>query len=628
MDATLNLLIVDDNEDDALLVARCISKGGHMVRQRRVDTAEDMAAALATEPWDAVIADVNMPKFSAQGALEIHRRLGCDCPFIVVSGVIGEEAAVTLLKGGADDFVLKTNLARLVPALERELREAAMRRAGKAAEEALRISQERYTLAAQGANDGLWDWALVDGRVYYSSRWKAMLGYGENEVAPCLEGWLGLVHPDDRPAVERVLDEHLAGVTENFASEHRLRHRDGGWRWMLARGVAVRDADRKPYRMAGSLTDITALKLANEQLRRAITTKVRFLAAASHDLRQPIQALFCFSSILLSQLSEHPAHRTAVHLDNSLKALGGLLDSMVDISRLDAGIVTPDISDVEVAPLLARLQAELGMTAADKNIKLRCHAGDEVVRSDPVLLGRIIRNLMDNAIRYTNAGGVLVCCRRRAGQVSIEVWDTGVGVTPEQQEHIFEEFFQVGNPERDRAKGLGLGLSIVERLSHLLDHTIEFRSVPGRGSMFRVVLPVGTPPPGDVDRPPIQMSAEGTIVVIDDDQVVAASFAQLLAGWGYDTIASGSAEEAIATLQDSGIRPRVIVADYRLRDGHTGVEAVRLLRQALGTATPAVIVTGDTVPGDIDGLPVLQKPVSSSDIQATLAKLAAEGDVP
>ncbi|QNM95980.1 putative bifunctional diguanylate cyclase/phosphodiesterase [Chitinimonas koreensis] len=264
----LRVLVVDDSEDDALLNVLALRRQGFEVDYSLVDTAETMAAALRERPWDLVLSDYSMPQFSAQEALQVFRQHGLVVPFIVVTGTIGEESAVAMMKAGVNDFVLKTHLKRLASVVERELRETGNRVAKREAESALRESQERYELAIRGANDGLWDWNIRDDTIYFSPRWKAMLGYREDElIDPLPETWLALVHPDEGEGLRMQLIRHLKGDTPHFEAEHRMRHKDGSWRWMLTRGMAMIDpASRLAYRMAGSLTDITERKRAEEQM--------------------------------------------------------------------------------------------------------------------------------------------------------------------------------------------------------------------------------------------------------------------------------------------------------------------------------------------------------------------------
>lgn len=502
MSQYLRLLIIDDNADDALLIVRRIRSSGFTVSYQCIASAPAMAKALNEQCWDAIITDVNMPGFSAAGALALYKEVGCTCPFIVTSGVISEESAVSLLRAGAHDFVLKSNLARLVPALEREFKEAEVRRAKRVVEKALRVSEQRYALAAKGANDGLWDWDLDTGQVFYSPRWKEMLGLESNEEGQVIGEWLNRIHPDDAKAVQAALRAHLEGRTAQFAAEHRLRHADGQWRWVLARGLAT-TSEAGPQRVVGSLTDTTAYHQAEEDARRAmeeaqrakdeteraLTAKTGFLAAASHDLRQPVQALLLYCTVLVGSLGSHPAGRVAHEMEQALAALKALLDSLLDISKLDAGLVTPHVSQMSLDTLMAQLAHEVGPVAAAKGITLRFVPRRMMVKSDPVLLGRMLRNLLDNAIKYTEGGKILLGCRGRGSEVVVTVADTGIGISANNLSHIFDEFYQVANTERDRRKGLGLGLAIVQRLAGVLGHRVGVSSQPGQGSCFEVIVP-------------------------------------------------------------------------------------------------------------------------------------------
>lgn len=632
MPPNLRILIVDDSEDDALLIGRALKRGGSSVEFQRVESAPEMSAALAAGGWDAVISDVNMPGFSATAALALYHQAGLQCPFVVVSGMVGEEAAVSLLKEGAHDFVLKHNLGRLLPVLEREFEDVEMRRARADAEAALRASEERYALAMLGANDGLWDWDLAAGSVYYSLRWKQMLGFDEDEIGSTPDEWLGRLHPDDLTAVCAAIDEHLRGESPHFTTEHRLRQRNGEWLWVHVRGLAVRDQGGQPYRMAGSFTDISAqkrweqqLQQAKDELESALAAKTRFLAAASHDLRQPVQALFCFTGVLQSQLQGMPAQHTVRELSGALDGLKLLLDSLLDVSKLDAGIVSPELATVSLPALLDEVAAQMRPAAESKGLRLRVVPCDVPVRTDPVLAGRILRNLAENAIRYTEHGGVLIGARRRGDTVRVEVWDSGIGVRDDLKDKIFEEFFQVGNPERDRRKGLGLGLAIVKRLSHLLGHPLDVRSRAGHGSVFSLALPIGEAAVAPVAPSEPEGPLRGSVLIIDDEAVVARSTAALVGALGYDACAVESAEQALQMV-DRGCVPSAIIADYRLRDGKTGIDAIRLLCQRCSHRVPSLLVTGDTAPdrlreAEAAGILTLHKPVRPAELERALARL-------
>jgi diguanylate cyclase (GGDEF)-like protein/PAS domain S-box-containing protein len=262
----LRILHLEDNAADAALVEALLRSARFDLEVERVMTREQFEEALRQATFDLILSDYSLPGFDGQSALELARSLRPDVPFLFVSGTIGEDRAVESLKGGAVDFVLKDNFGRLAPAVRRALDESRERSARRRAEDALRTSEERYALAARGANDGLWDWDLRAGKVYLSPRWKSMLGWGVDEVSENPQEWFGRVHPQDLPGLKARLAAHLDGHSEHFESEYRIAHRDGSWLWMLSRGLGVHSADGTPLRMAGSQTDVTHRKKAEEQL--------------------------------------------------------------------------------------------------------------------------------------------------------------------------------------------------------------------------------------------------------------------------------------------------------------------------------------------------------------------------
>jgi PAS domain S-box-containing protein len=267
---TLTVLHVEDSEDDALLVTRELRRGGYVLRCERVQSAEAMAAALARQNWDVVLSDHDMPAFSAPAALNVLQHSGRDIPFIVVTGAVGEEFAAGLMKAGAHDFIKKSNLARLLPAIERELREAAIRRERRQTEEALRESEERLQLALDGSDIGLWEFDIATGRSRYSTTWRRLFGYGDGELTGSLSEWRDLVHPDDCKRLDAFVASHLrAALLAPYTTEFRIRHRDGSYRWVLSRARILVDATNKPTRMLGVHVDITARRQAEQALRES-----------------------------------------------------------------------------------------------------------------------------------------------------------------------------------------------------------------------------------------------------------------------------------------------------------------------------------------------------------------------
>jgi signal transduction histidine kinase/ActR/RegA family two-component response regulator len=374
------------------------------------------------------------------------------------------------------------------------------------------------------------------------------------------------------------------------------------------------------------------LFLRERELEEANLAKSRFLAAASHDLRQPLHAVN-----LLIELLRHegnPAKATAVldHLGTAAESLEELLNELLDISKLEAGMFHPQIGVLELQDVFSSLERELRPVADEKGIELGFVPTRVRVRSDAQMLGRILRNIITNAIRHTKQGAVLVGCRRKADGVAIAIYDTGPGIAPEHHDAIFREFYQLDNPERDRRKGLGLGLAIVDGLCRLLEHRLTLRSLVGRGSAFFVELPVVSGDEAALTSVQVASPCDltgSTVLVIDDEPAICQAMTDVLSHWGCRAITAESAEEALARLATEQIDPDAIVVDYRLRKGRTGAEAIDEIRQAVGRHVPALIVTGDTAPerlreASASGSLLLQKPVKPAQLRTALISLRSQ----
>jgi len=376
---------------------------------------------------------------------------------------------------------------------------------------------------------------------------------------------------------------------------------------------------------------VRELTLAKERAEAANVGKSKFLAAASHDLRQPLHALGLFLQTLRESALPEPERRALAHARRSMDAMEGMFSSLLDVSRLDAHVVVPKIESFPLAPVLERARSELEPLARAKGLRLRVARTRAVVRSDPLLLERIVLNLVSNAVRHARRGAVLAGCRRAGAALRLEVRDSGPGIPPERHAEIFDEFTQLNNPERDRDKGLGLGLAIVSRLAELLGHRIGLRSAPGAGSTFSVTLPRGAPPEEGAQRPsPEAADVSGLLVaVVDDDAVVLEAMASLLGKWGCATVCAGSGAELLASLAGTTRVPDLLVCDYRLRGGESGLDAVEAVREEFNADIAAAIVTGDTGSErlrevEASGLTILHKPVNPATLRALLASALQE----
>lgn len=482
----------------------------------------------------------------------------------------------------------------------------------KQVQERLRDSEERFRALVEGVRDYAITMLDPKGRII---SW--------NQGAERLYGWTA------EDAIGQMADEPIKAVA---IALHTGRHEDEGWRtrrngsrfWAHVVLTAQRDDRGRVAGLVRIAHDTTehkrhedALRRAKEEAERANLAKTKFLAAASHDLRQPVQSIFFFTSVLSHKLRGHAAEPLLDDLQNSVEGLNILLDSLLDVSKLDAGLVTPKETDFNVNAILDRMAAEFAPLAADKGLRLKVVPSGAAVRSDPALLSRVIQNLMANAVRYTPRGRILLGCRRRGDRLAIEVWDTGIGIPEDRIPEIFEEFTQLGNPERDRTQGLGLGLAIVARLGRLMGLDVNVRSTPGRGSVFRIMVPRGvsvTPARAAAKRTAAAVDGKRMVVLIDDEPIVLRGLTMVLENWGYEVIAATSEAEAMEKLAEAQRRPSVILADYRLREGHTGTEAVMHIRNFFDSAIPSIIITGDTAPerlreAEASGLSILHKPI-------------------
>ncbi|MBV8835864.1 MAG: response regulator [Alphaproteobacteria bacterium] len=370
----------------------------------------------------------------------------------------------------------------------------------------------------------------------------------------------------------------------------------------------------------------TDASLQKELAEEANVAKSRFLASASHDLRQPVHALGMFVEALRGRELDAGARRLVGQIGASVAALDNLFGALLDVSRLDAGVVAPNIRAFALQPLLRRICRDAAPEAERKGIDLILLPTSLAVESDPLLIEQILRNLISNAVRYTDAGRVVVGCRRGA-RVRVQVWDTGCGIADDQQELIFQEFYQVGNPERDRSKGLGLGLAIVRRLTTLLATPLAFRSWPGKGSVFSVsIVPASSKPLAEpIAEAMPEIVPPRTIAVLDDEIAIQDAMQTLLTTWGHSVIVAGSTDEMLAQFE-SRARPDLLICDYRLRGGENGIAAIARLRSALAAEMPAILITGDTAPDRIreasaSGCLLLHKPVPNGRLRAAIANL-------
>lgn len=441
--------------------------------------------------------------------------------------------------------------------------------------------------------------------VFANHQVQALFGYDESEI---------IGQPVEMLLPERFRAQHVAH-RQDYGNSMRVRPMGSGLDLFARRrdGVEfpveislspIQDGGRKL--VAAAIRDVTERKqvqaeliAAREAAERANQAKSRFLATASHDLRQPLQTLAMLNGTLRRLLGDNADVMEILQQEeHAINAMSRLLNSLLDISKLESGAIQPEVTDFRVASLFEDLRREFASLAANKGIELRIEPCTDGVRSDPSLVAQILKNLVSNAIKYTRKGRVQLSCRHEREYVSLEVLDTGVGIPKEHIPYIFDEFYQVGVSPNTTREGYGLGLSIVQRLVQLLQAKLDVHSEPGKGSCFRLKLPASTLR-DEVAQPTGRAKSTENhkvalhVMVVEDDVAVRTATRMLLRAEGYRVTTAGSLEEALEKARDA-MDLEILVTDYHLGSGQTGLQVITALREALGRPVKAVLITGDT----------------------------------
>lgn len=500
----------------------------------------------------------------------------------------------------------------------------------KQAEESDQLQAGRYATLLRTSNEAFWIMGTDGTFSDVNQAFCDIYGYSREEMLGMHISELEVLETPEETA------RHIKQVIENGHERFETRHRkkDGstinveistsywspsGEFLVFCRDITERrraDAQQRKYE--------AALRKARNMAEHESESKTRFLATASHDLRQPIQAMHLLAHVLVSSDLPPESAEIALRMQEAVDGLGDMLTALLDISKLDAGLVKPDLSDFRLSELLQQLAEEHLSLAQEKGITLRSVDCRLRVSSDLNLLTRILRNLISNAIKYTRSGKVLIGVRRAGECVRIQVLDTGIGIAEDELERVFEEFHQVGNTARDRREGLGLGLAIVKRLSTLLEHPVQVASVVGRGTCFSVQVPLAV---GSRSRQrgvadfqlPLEIPYEGAeILVVDDEVDIREGLAMNLRQWGYAVSVAADYDQALAAVKEDS-PPVLVIADYRL-GAKTGIDVIRAVRRGRRRKIAALLLTGDATDERRResarlGVQLLRKPISAEQLR-------------
>lgn len=527
-----------------------------------------------------------------------------------------------------------------------------------APEEAVRElakSEERFALAVRGTNDGIWDWDIRTGEVFFSPRWKSMIGYEDNEIENNFGSFEKLLHPDDHDRVMSVLNDYLSGRTPHYSVEFRFRHKDDTWRWILARGRALRDEDNKPYRMAGSHTDVTERKRDEEELRQARhaaeaanSAKSVFLANMSHEIRTPMNGIIGMGELLLGTKLDDTQRQYLEMLKQSADSLLELLNDILDFSKIEAGRMELDSHEFDLNTIVTETVQAMSVRAYQKRIVLLHHISPEVparLIGDDGRLRQILINLIGNAIKFTHKGGVTVEVNVESGTADLlmlhfKINDTGIGIAGTMHQRIFEAFTQAESSTTRRYGGTGLGLAICRDLVELMHGRIWVESEPEVGSTFHFTAAFGRTsgisikPQSPRVEPVVTAHSSMKLLVVEDGHVNQLVSSRMLEIRGHLVTLASSGEAAIEFFNSESFD--AILMDVQM-PGMNGLEATAMIRQieqATGSHVPIIAMTANAMKGDRElclaaGMDdYLSKPLRSAELYQAVEQFSRRAPAP
>lgn len=608
----IKLLLVEDNDTDALLVVRQLKKEGFEVDHIQVKTRDEMERVFSEETFDLVISDYSLPGFGGKDALELFKSKKLDIPFILVSGTVGEDIAVTIMKGGANDYLMKTHLHRLGPAVKRELEETQVKRDKKRIESVLNQTEKRFQRLLEDLRDVVF-LSSMDGKKIYivNPAFEVIYGRPLKELKQNPLIWYEAIHEADKGLMGPMENDlKTSGVCEG---EYRIVRPDSSIRWVYDRRCLVfTDGEKEPL-MGGVVMDVTEKKQAEEDLIQAKKSaeessrlKSALLQNMSHEFRTPMNGILGFSEFLVEELQD-PESRTKVeYILTSGKRLQQTLESIMLYAQLESGIPLRPAS-IDLCQIIREIAEKTKNQARIKDLSFNLNIEDDLrLTSDTILVDRILKEIMDNAVKFTDAGGVTVTARVADDEkkmIQIDVKDTGIGIPQEKHALILEEFRQAQEGYNRPYEGSGLGLSIASKSIQLLGGRLSVKSDPGLGSVFTIVLPVEwkeatseqKPTPGVIpDRSvtDVVKKAKPEILLVEDNEANIELVRLFLRG-DYLLDVARDAESSLDLVRTK--QYDCILMDINLGPGMDGIDAtIEIRKNPSYASTPIIAVTGYT----------------------------------
>jgi PAS domain S-box-containing protein len=616
-DGMIRLLFVEDLPSDVEFAEREIRNGGISFISMRVETEAEFIAALNEFVPDMIISDYSMPEFDGMQALKLTKELAPDIPLIILTGSTNEATAVECMKSGAVDYVIKDHITRLPYAVKEALEKQRIRVEKIKAENSFRQSEEMKNMLVRNANVGLWDIDARTNLVYFSPEWKYLMGYTEEEIGNEVNELLSRVHPSDLPDVMAKYRTFIDNKDEFYENEFRMHHKDGSYRWILAKGKAVFDEDQNLVRILGIHIDITERKRQEVELLRAKEKaeesdrlKSAFLANMSHEIRTPLNGILGFSEFLRDgNLDPVELEGYLTVIERNSQQLLQIINDILDISKIEAGQETLDLREFDLHGVLDEVYTLFLPQANLKNLKFTLKKGIEkqhfIINSDSVKLKQIMINLIGNAIKFTEQGEIAVSYMFDNKSLSFKVSDTGIGIEPEFREAIFDRFWQAESSHVRKYRGNGLGLSLTRSYTEMLHGTITVDSVPGKGSIFTVEFPYFHPntviPDKDLraranDKRGFEWNGK-TVLLAEDEEDNAFLIYVLLKGTGIKLEKVSNGIQAVEFCQNNK-NINLVLMDIKMPE-MDGVQAASQIK-AIAPDLPIVATTAYALAGDAE----------------------------